>query len=238
MKYADDRWLFMHTLGKTVLSTLFGLLLVTAPVTLGQALITGRTTVIDGDTLDMDGLRIRLYGVDAPEFEQTCTLNTGATWACGIEAREALAEKLDNQNISCEQKDVDRYRRSVAVCRLNDVDINAWLVASGWAVAYREFSSDYIDAEAAASSARLNIWRGNFKSPAEFRREQDSNTGTDSTNRRACTIKGNISASGELIYHMPGGEFYERTVISTARGERLFCTEKDAQDAGWRRSRR
>ena len=205
---------------------------------LGQVEISGRAIVLDGDTINMEELGIRFYGVDAPEFAQNCTRPNGASWLCGAAASEALEDKLDNRRITCEQKDIDIYRRTVAVCRLDGEDLSAWLVASGWAMAYREFSQDYADAEATAREGRLNIWNGNFQAPEEFRREQSNNTETDAGNRRGCEIKGNISARGDRIYHLRGGEFYERTTISLARGERVFCTEAEAQEAGWRRSRR
>lgn len=205
---------------------------------LAQPRISGTATVRDGDTLDMDGLRIRLFGVDAPEYAQSCTRPDGTGWPCGTAALDALANKVGKRRIDCEQRDVDVYRRSVAVCRLNGEDLNAWLVAEGWAVAYREFSEDYVDEEETARARRLNIWNGSVQMPEAYRREQDgrgtnANTRTDAN----CRIKGNISTSGERIYHVPGGEFYERTVISSNRGERMFCSEQDARAAGWRRSR-
>lgn len=203
---------------------------------LAQPRISGTATVRDGDTLDMDGLRIRLFGVDAPEYAQSCTRPNGANWSCGVEAMQALAGKIGTRPIDCEQRDIDVYRRSVAVCRLNGEDLNAWLVNEGWAVAYREFSEDYVDEEERARAARRNIWNGSLQQPEAYRREQgavDTNTRDDPN----CRIKGNISSSGDRIYHVPGGEFYERTVITRSRGERMFCSEQEARAAGWRRSR-
>lgn len=202
-----------------------------------QPQISGKATVIDGDTLNMDGIRIRLFGVDAPEFAQSCTRPDGSSWTCGAQARAELEKRIGARRLDCEQRDIDSYRRSVAVCRVDGEDLNAWLVASGWAVAYREFSDDYVTHEAAASAQRLNIWNGSFQQPAAFRRELEAES-TRERDTRNCTIKGNISQNGDRIYHVPGGEFYEQTVISRGRGERLFCTEQEARAAGWRRSRR
>ncbi|MDY6981812.1 MAG: thermonuclease family protein [Pseudomonadota bacterium] len=213
---------------------------------LAQPRISGTATVRDGDTLDMDGLRIRLFGVDAPEYAQSCTRPDGASWPCGTAALDALANRIGKRRIECEQRDVDVYRRSVAVCRLDGEDLNAWLVAEGWAVAYREFSEDYVDEEESARARRLNIWNGSVQMPEAYRRQQDGlgttsrATNTNDSSPRAdanCRIKGNISTSGERIYHVPSGEFYERTVISPNRGERMFCSEQEARAAGWRRSR-
>lgn len=228
----------MSTFAKPLLIALFALgLLASAPPVLAQPEISGKATAVDGDTLNMDGIRIRLFGVDAPEFAQRCTRPDGTGWACGAEARTALEARIGNRRLRCEQRDIDSYRRSVAVCRVDGEDLNAWLVASGWAVAYREFSEDYVAAEAAASARRLNIWNGSFQQPAAFRREQDAASASERDTRN-CTIKGNISSNGDRIYHVPGGEFYEQTVISRGRGERLFCSEQEARAAGWRRSRR
>lgn len=217
---------------------------------LAQPRISGTASVRDGDTLDMDGLRIRLFGVDAPEYAQSCARPDGTSWACGRAALDALAGKIGSRRIDCEQRDVDAYRRSVAVCRLGGEDLNAWLVAEGWAVAYREFSEDYVDEESAARARRRNIWNGSVQQPEDFRRQEDARatngraangrgTATSGANRNDanCRIKGNISSSGDRIYHIPGGEFYERTVITGNRGEMMFCSEQEAQAAGWRRSR-
>ncbi|MGV3590817.1 MAG: thermonuclease family protein [Gammaproteobacteria bacterium] len=222
-----------------------------APPALAQPRISGTANVRDGDTLDMDGLRIRLFGVDAPEYAQSCTRPDGTSWACGTAALDALANRIGKRRIDCEQRDVDVYRRSVAVCRLDGEDLNAWLVAEGWAVAYREFSIDYVDEEEAARARRVNIWNGSVQQPEDFRREQGARVtngraangrgapanGSSPGNDANCRIKGNIGSAGDRIYHVPGGEFYERTVITYSRGERMFCSEQDAQAAGWRRSR-
>jgi endonuclease YncB( thermonuclease family) len=204
--------------------------------TFAQPRISGTATVRDGDTLDMDGLRIRLFGVDAPEYGQSCTRPNGAHWACGVDATKALTNKIDKRRIECEQRDIDQYRRSVAVCRLGGEDINAWLVAEGWAVAYREFSKDYVDEEERARARKLNIWNGSIQQPEAYRREQGAR---DATTRDGpnCRIKGNINTSGDRIYHVPGGRFYEQTAITPSRGERMFCSEQEAKAAGWRRSR-
>ena len=197
--------------------------------------------MVDGDTLEVGAHRIRLHGIDAPESAQTCIANT-KRWPCGRRATRALAERIGGRIVACEEKDRDRYGRIVAVCRLDGQSINAWLVARGWALAYRRYSSDYIDEEAAASAARRGIWHGDFVPPWDWRQGQrldspaperasDSNSG-------ACRIKGNISRDGTRIYHVPGGYYYERTRINTAKGERWFCSESEARAAGWRRTKR
>lgn len=147
---------------------------------------------------------------------------------------------MGNAAVDCEERDVDRYGRTVAVCRLGNEDLNAWMVASGWAIAYRQYSGDYVREEEAAAVAKHGIWQGDFVPPWEWRRGKRlaAEQAAKSSQSGACDIKGNISSSGERIYHVPGGEYYSRTKISSSKGERWFCSEAEAQAAGWRQSRR
>jgi hypothetical protein len=148
--------------------------------------------------------------------------------------------KMGTAPITCEQTDTDVYGRIVAICTQSGEDLNAWLVAEGWAVAYRDFSDDYVPQEEAARTARRGIWDGDFVQPAQYRAQTNpAPTRAPEPQRRECDIKGNISLNtGERIYHVPGGEFYGPTVISPQHGERWFCSEQEARAAGWRRSRR
>lgn len=132
--------------------------------------ITGVASVIDGDTLEIHGQRIRLYGIDAPESRQTCRDAAGRDYRCGQQAAIALSDRIGRLPASCEKRDVDRYKRIVAVCRLGRDDLNAWLVSEGHAMAYRQYSSDYVSQEARAREARRGIWRGEFTAPWDWRR--------------------------------------------------------------------
>ncbi len=133
--------------------------------------IVGRASVIDGDTLDIHGTRVRLFGIDAPESSQTCGTATGGSWRCGQEAAAALDRRLMGKVVSCETRDVDRYGRTVAVCREGGTDLNAWMVSQGLAVAYVRYGADYAGAEAQARSRRAGIWAGPFQNPADYRAE-------------------------------------------------------------------
>jgi endonuclease YncB( thermonuclease family) len=200
--------------------------------------IIGRASVIDGDTIDIHGTRIRLYGIDAPESSQLC-LKNGRAIRCGQRAAFVLADKIGAQPVACKAKDRDRYGRIVAVCRQGDVDLNGWMVEHGWAVAYKHYSSDYAPQEQQASSQRVGIWDTRFDYPWDWRRAHSSASSAGGrSGPTRCNIKGNITARGQRVYHLPGGEFYDRTVITPARGERWFCSEDEAQAAGWRRSLR
>ena len=202
--------------------------------------LSGRARVVDGDTIEVGRVRIRLHGVDAPESRQSCVAQ-GRRWACGERATQALAGRIGGRTISCEERDRDRYGRIVAVCRNAGKDVNAWMVSQGWALAYRRYSRDYVGEEASARDARLGMWRGDFVAPWDWRRGErlaGIRPAPKSAAGAGCRIKGNIGRDGRRIYHVPGGQFYEWTRIDTSRGERWFCTEAEARAAGWRRSRR
>ena len=202
--------------------------------------LVGVATVIDGDTLEIHGQRIRLHGIDAPESGQTCEDAQAGTYRCGAKAALALADRLGRSPVTCTARDTDRYGRVVAVCRQGDgTDINRWMVEVGYALAYRRYSTDYVAAENVARAARIGFWQGAFVPPWDWRRgtrlpaaDQSDPSGTN------CKIKGNISSRGQRIFHVPGGAFYTRTKINEAKGERWFCNEDEARSAGWRASKR
>lgn len=199
--------------------------------------IIGIASVIDGDTIEIHGTRIRLHGIDAPESSQLCERPTGENWRCGQSAALELASAIGEAPISCQPTDVDRYGRTVAVCSTAGRDINAWMVIQGWAVAYRQYADDYVPQEKEAQSAGRGIWSGTFMMPWEWRRGTRSHEVPPTRESgEGCSIKGNISSKGRHIYHVPGGRWYAETRIDASKGERWFCTEQEAISAGWRRS--
>lgn len=201
-----------------------------------QSPIVGVASVIDGDTLEIHGQRIRLHGIDAPESGQSCEKD-GREYRCGQQAALALADKIGRATVRCEQRDIDRYKRIVAVCSFGNVDLNAWMVRQGWAIAYRQYSRDYVDDESAAQAEKAGIWAGRFIEPSKWRRGDRLATETaKEPPPGSCQIKGNISRSGDRIYHVPGGRYYDPTKIDESKGERWFCSEDEALKAGWRRS--
>ena len=198
--------------------------------------IVGKAKVLDGDTIEISGTRIRLFGIDAPENGQTCTIKR-KPFRCDHAAASALADKIGARIVECAPKDLDIYNRVVSVCLVEGEDINAWMVARGWALAYRQESRDYLSQEERASDAKLGMWQGEFELPWNWRqRASQSNAQTGQS--KDCEIKGNITDRGRHIYHMPGDKFYSRIIVSTAKGERWFCSEAEAIAAGWQRSRR
>lgn len=133
--------------------------------------LTGTPSVIDADTLELHGTRVRLEGVDAPEGHQTCLLN-GNPWRCGQAAALALADHIGGRALNCKGQETDRYGRTLAVCWLGSEDLNAWLVAEGWALAYRRYSSAYVGQERAAQQAKRGIWASVFVPPWVWRKNQ------------------------------------------------------------------
>lgn len=133
-------------------------------------IIIGTASVIDADTLDIHGARIRLQAVDAIEARQRCTLPTGKEWRCGTEAANALAAKIGRAPVECRVSDKDRYGRFVARCFQRGEDLNGWLVANGWAVAYRQYGREYVPQETEAKAAKRGIWASQFVMPWEWRK--------------------------------------------------------------------
>jgi endonuclease YncB( thermonuclease family) len=134
--------------------------------------ISGTASVIDGDTLDIRGSRIRLHGVDAPESAQSCKNASGVEFRCGQQSALKLSDFINRRPVVCERRDTDRYGRTVAVCKVGGVDMNEWLVREGLAIAYRQFSTDYVAAEQDAKANKRGIWAGTFEMPADFRRRK------------------------------------------------------------------
>jgi len=126
----------------------------------------GFAEVVDGDTLRMDGVRLRLIGLDAPEFRQTCARDQAAV-PCGREAAAALRKLVARAPTLCTSEKRDRYRRPLVTCRTEGRDIGAELVLSGMAVSYL---GGYRQQESQARSARAGLWAGQFERPEDYRR--------------------------------------------------------------------
>jgi endonuclease YncB( thermonuclease family) len=129
------------------------------------------TKVSDGDSLRSGDLRIRLFGIDAPELKQQCADQNGVLWGCGVAAQRQLNGLIGtNKDLQCSLRDVDRYGRLIMQCFNGATDIGAAMVRSGHALAYRHFSDLYIAEEEQAKTALKGIWRGTFSPPWEWRR--------------------------------------------------------------------
>ncbi len=132
--------------------------------------ISGKATVIDGDTLDVGRERIRIHGIDASESKQVCETAQGP-WFCGKSAADALVGKVNAQIVVCENLGRDRYKRILGRCRVEGQDLGAWMVSNGWALAFRRYSLDYVGEEKSAKDAKRGIWASEFLEPWEWRKE-------------------------------------------------------------------
>jgi endonuclease YncB( thermonuclease family) len=152
-------------------------LLLLAASTAGAADLVGRARIIDGDTLEVAGTRIRLFGIDAPELHQECRRTSGTVallYPCGRDAKAALGRIIRGASVSCQGKDRDRYGRTVATCTVAGRDIGREMVREDWAVAFIRYSRAYVDDESAARAAGAGLWSGEFETPAEWRHGQKS----------------------------------------------------------------
>ena len=197
----------------------------------GHATVTGKADAIDGDTLVLGGIRVRLEGIDAPEIDQTCVDHAGQVWRCGSEARAALAHLVAYRQVTCEERGLDKYKRILAVCRAGGIELNAEMIRRGLAWAFVRYSRSYVADEARARAQRIGIWAGEAQPAWHYR--TGSWTTAQSNAPAGCPIKGNVGVNGR-IYHMPWSPWYAKVVIDESRGEHWFCSEKDAIAAGWR----
>jgi endonuclease YncB( thermonuclease family) len=215
--------------------------------------ITAIPRIVDGDTLVVSGTKVRLEGVDAPETDQICLDKNGARWTCGIEARNQLAKHIADRPISCSFHSTDVYRRALATCFVDGENLNGWLVQQGWALAYVQYSSAYIDAENKSRALGEGLWQGAFIAPWDWRHRNNKTTvlGTLSVPASAqvallgpsavsgaptpeCTIKGNTNRKGERIFHTEHQNSYAKIDMAIGNGRRWFCTPEEAVAAGWR----
>ena len=205
-------------------------------------IVLGPARAVDGDTLEVSGKRVRLFGIDAPESDQTCQKD-GVSFACGQIATQQLEALVEGKQVECRGSSVDQYGRLLAVCTAGPEQLNQVMVEHGWAVAYRQYSDDYNAAELRAKSNHLGIWSSKFMLPSDYRhsklppalaalpaKRQHTNVQPPQWTG-GCLIKGNRNRRGEWIYHIPGMPYYEQT-----RAEDMFCTEAQAQAAGYRRA--
>ena len=131
----------------------------------------GYLKIVDGDTIHIGKNKYRLHGIDAPETQQQCK-RENKKYKCGMEATRFLKSLIKDKNqVICEKKDMDRYKRIVAICYYNNKDLNKLMVKNGWAIAYRKFSKDYVDDENFARLNKLGIWKGNFIEPELWRKQ-------------------------------------------------------------------
>ena len=126
--------------------------------------------IIDGDTIHLNGEKIRFSGIDTPEIKQTCIKNNEVI-KCGIKAKELLIKAIGNKKINCVREGKDQYKRTLAECFINDLSLSSYLVKSGYAFAYRKYSKKFITDEDFARSNNLGMWSMKFEYPWDWRKK-------------------------------------------------------------------
>lgn len=157
--------------------------------------VSGTARAVDGDSLDFGGIAVRIHGIDAPELAQTCE-RSGAQWACGRDAASRLAELVARGPVTCQQRDYDDHGRVVSSCSVGTTDLGEAMVSAGLAIAFTQFSQQYVGAEARARDAKVGLWAGTFQMPADYRaanprqRERQSQRFRDDAPERAAPPSG------------------------------------------------
>ena len=140
--------------------------------------ITGHAKVTDGDTIKINTFKIRLNGIDAPEKKQKCKrayleifiFIFYEDYSCGQKSTEALIKKINNQKITCKISNVDYFKRLIGECYKRKINLNAWLVSNGHAVAFRKYSKKYVSHETLAKQEKKGMWQGKFEMPWDYRK--------------------------------------------------------------------
>jgi endonuclease YncB( thermonuclease family) len=125
--------------------------------------------VVDGDTIHLNGEKIRFTGIDTPELKQTC-IKEGFIDQCGVTAKEILIVKIGDNKVECISEGKDRYKRTLAECFVNDESLSSYLVRSGYAFAYRRYSKKFIPDEDYAKDNKIGMWSMKFQYPWDYRK--------------------------------------------------------------------
>ena len=142
-------------------------------------IISGIAKVTDGDTIQIEGKKIRFFGIDAPEKKQQCKrpwltisfISFSKEYQCGQISTDKLKNKINNKLIICKWTNKDKYKRYIAECFKNKTNLNAWMVRNGYAVAYRKYSKKFVSQEMFAKKEKLGLWSGSFMMPWDYRKK-------------------------------------------------------------------
>ena len=131
---------------------------------------TNKVRIVDGDTIHINKVKYRLHGIDAPEIKQDCQVND-RKYDCGVKSKNFLESLVENKEITCKQKNIDKYKRIIATCYTEKLNLNKEMVKSGWAIAYKYYSKKYINDELFAQRNKLGMWQGSFLEPRKWRKK-------------------------------------------------------------------
>ena len=196
----------------------------------------GNTRVIDGDTIEWNGRRVRLEGIDAPESAQQCTRANTKKWNCGAEATRALRKLVDSQTLQCEGTATDRYGRLIATCHTlgSRTEVNRWMVRNGWALAYRQYSGQYVNDENRARKRTRRDLAGNIRDTLELapgKRLEKGTIPTRNTAKRTTTMSANrdrtrpLTVIGIVGYRLGSDIDRELRVMKEAKRCRAILEE-------------
>ena len=125
--------------------------------------------IVDGDTIHLNGEKIRFSGIDTPELKQTC-FKDDVKNLCGVKAKQILINKIGNNTVECISEGRDQYKRILAECFVNNESLSSYLVRSGYAFAYRKYSKKFIKDEDYAKANQIGIWSMKFEYPWDYRK--------------------------------------------------------------------
>ena len=128
--------------------------------------------IVDGDTIHLNGEKIRFTGIDAPELKQTCIKNGNKNF-CGVAAKEILIEKISDNKVECISEGKDQYKRTLAECFVNNESLSSYLVRSGYAFAYRRYSKKFVVDEDYAKEKQTGMWAMTFEYPWDYRKKNN-----------------------------------------------------------------
>ena len=126
--------------------------------------------IVDGDTIHLNGEKIRFTGIDTPELKQTC-LKEGVKDPCGVTAKQILINKIGNNDVDCISEGKDQYKRTLAECFVNNESLSSYLVRNGYAFAYRRYSKKFVADEDYARINKLGMWSMEFDYPWNYRKK-------------------------------------------------------------------
>lgn len=203
--------------------------------------------VVDGDTVKVDyngkTETVRLIGVDTPEVVDPRTTVQCFGEEASIHARTILSGKSVKLEADSTQSDRDKYSRLLRYVFLEDgTNFNKRMIADGYAYEYTyevpyKYQQEFKTAQTEAQNGSKGLWAANTCSGQRTKPQPVVTPAPTTQQSTDCKIKGNIASDGEKIYHMPGQRYYDKTIIDTSKGERWFCSETEAVNAGWRKSK-
>lgn len=190
----------------------------------------GRAVAVTGDRLRVAGSVLTLDGIEAPEPAQQCTRKSGS-WRCGAASKDTLAALVRNRRVSCDVLD-DSATGKRARCYVEGNDVAEELVRKGSVFSSGGFLSRYSGIESEAQDQKIGLWSGDADRPQDYRDKRWEAAKKSAPD--GCPIKGRIR-SGARTYVLPWASGYDGIKLKASRGERWFCSEQEAEEAGWSR---